>query len=99
MPDNWRKWFHWIARSGSMRDAEHEVKVLDINSKADYVIDICNRSQIAEALADFQPKVVFHIAAIADAREALNDAVQGCEYQSLGTASVLEAARKRELSE
>jgi len=81
-----------VARA--LRDAEHEVKVLDVNSKADYVVNICNGSQTAEALADFQPKVVFHIAAIADAREALNDAVKAVNINLLGTASVLEAARR-----
>ena len=78
----------------ALRDAEHEVKVLDINSKADYVVDICNMTQIAEALADFQPKAVFHIAAIADARKALDNAVNAVNINLLGTASVLEAARK-----
>lgn len=78
----------------ALREAEHEVRVLDVNSKADYVVDICNMEQIAEALADFQPKVVFHIAAIADAREALNNAVKAVNINLLGTTSVLEAARR-----
>jgi nucleoside-diphosphate-sugar epimerase len=78
----------------ALRNAEHDVKVLDIRGKADYTVDICNPSQVAEAMSDAQAKIVFHIAAIADARAALNHPVKAVDINLNGTASVFEAARQ-----
>jgi len=78
----------------ALRQVEHQVKVLDLNGNADYVVDICDTPQVAESFADAGPEVVFHIAAIADARDALKDPIKAVNIHIGGTASVLEAARQ-----
>jgi UDP-glucose 4-epimerase len=78
----------------ALREAEHDVKVLDLNQHADYVGDICDTAEITRILRDAQPRVVFHIAAIADARCALEKPVETMNINLGGTASVFEAARR-----
>lgn len=78
----------------ALREAEHDVKVLDISDSADYRVDICNTAELTQVFADAQARVVFHIAAIADARRVLDDPVQGVTINMGGTVSVLEAARR-----
>jgi UDP-glucose 4-epimerase len=78
----------------ALREAEHDVKVLDLDEGADYPVNICDTTQVLRALEDAQPKIVFHIAAIADARKVLNNPVEGVNINLGGTASVLEAARR-----
>jgi UDP-glucose 4-epimerase len=78
----------------ALREAEHEVKVLDLDQRADYPVNICNTAEVLRAVEDAQPKIVFHIAAIADARKVLNNPVEGVNINLGGTASVLEAARR-----
>jgi len=78
----------------ALRNAEHDVRIVDIKGAADYSVDICNTPQLAEAFSDAQAKIVFHIAAIADARYALNNPVKAVDINLKGTVSVFEAARQ-----
>jgi len=78
----------------ALRESEHDVKVLDLNEKADYKADICDTNEITRIITDLQPRVVFHIAAIADARSALEKPVQAMNINLGGTASVFEASRR-----
>lgn len=78
----------------AVREAEHDVKVLDLNEQADYKVNICDTAQVLSAFRDAQPKIVFHIAAIADARKALNNPVDAVNINLGGTACVLDAARQ-----
>jgi len=78
----------------ALRNAEHDVRVLDVSNQADYPVDICNMPQVEGAIADARPRIVFHIAAIADARVALRDPVKAVDINLKGTACVLEAARR-----
>lgn len=78
----------------ALKTAEHNVKVLDINNTADYVLDISNTAGLIEIFKEARPEIVFHIAAIADAREALANPVKAVQINIGGTASVLEAARQ-----
>jgi UDP-glucose 4-epimerase len=78
----------------ALSNADVEVKVVDINRDADYVADICNTAHLASVFSEYQPRFVFHVAAVADARAALNDPVKAVNVNLVGTASVLEAARK-----
>jgi nucleoside-diphosphate-sugar epimerase len=78
----------------ALREAEHETIILDINGDCDYQVNICNTVEVERAFRESQPKVVFHIAAIADARYALNDPVKAVQINLGGTVAVLEAARR-----
>ena len=78
----------------ALREAEHETIILDINGDCDYRVNICDTVEVERAFRESQPKVVFHIAAIADARYALNDPVKAVQINLGGTVSVLEAARR-----
>lgn len=80
--------------ANALREADHDVKVLDLNKHADYMVDICDTAEVTRALRDAQPKVVFHIAAIADARCALEKPVETININLGGTAGVFEAARR-----
>jgi nucleoside-diphosphate-sugar epimerase len=80
--------------TGMLREAQHTVSVLDISGAADYQVDIHNTSLVEEALADARPHVVFHIAAVADARCVLENPVEAVNINIGGSASVLEAARR-----
>jgi UDP-glucose 4-epimerase len=78
----------------ALRRAGHETKVLDLSDGADYRVDICDMPQVAEAFADARPRIVFHLAALADARYALNNPVKSVNINLGGAACVLEAARQ-----
>lgn len=78
----------------ALRAAEHDVKVLDLDERADYIVNICDPAQVLRAVEDAQPKIIFHIAAIADARKVLNNPVEGVNINLGGTACVLDAARQ-----
>jgi len=78
----------------ALRTAGHKVIVLDRVNGADRQVDICNTQDLQQILAECHPQVVFHIAAIADAREALADPVRAVKVNIGGTTSVFEAARQ-----
>lgn len=78
----------------TLRKVGHTVLVVDAADRADRVIDICDTQTLIDAFKEYQPHVVFHIAAIADARKALYDPVYTTKINTAGTASVFEAARQ-----
>jgi nucleoside-diphosphate-sugar epimerase len=78
----------------SLVDAGHDVKILDSKGEADYTVDIRNPSDVSAALGDARPSAVFHLAAVSDARYALNHPVEATEINVKGTAAVFDAARR-----
>jgi len=78
----------------ALREAGHEVKIVDINGRADFNTDITDTNALGKIFGQVRPHVVFHIAAIADARAALNNPVKAVQINIAGTASVFEAARQ-----
>lgn len=82
----------------ALREAGHEVKVLDLQGRADYAVDICDTSKLIQLLKELKPEAVFQIAAIADARDALKNPTKAVQINIAGVASVLEAARETSVS-
>jgi nucleoside-diphosphate-sugar epimerase len=78
----------------ALREAGHEAKVLDLNGSADFSADITDTNSLIKIFNQVRPHVVFHLAAIADARAALNNPVKAVQINIAGTASVFEAARQ-----
>ena len=79
----------------ALKNADHNIKILDLyGGSTDYVVDISNTSSLIEIFKEARPEIVFHIAAIADAREALSNPVKAVQINTGGTASVLEASRQ-----
>lgn len=78
----------------TLRNVGYSVLVVDEVDRADKVIDICNTPALIDAFKEYQPQIVFHIAAIADARKALHNPVSTTQINTAGTASVFEAARQ-----
>jgi nucleoside-diphosphate-sugar epimerase len=78
----------------ALRKADHQVSVLDLNGGADYAVSIGDTAKVAAAFCDSRAEVVLHVAAVADARHALEDPVKAVVTNVGGTASVLEAARQ-----
>lgn len=78
----------------ALQEAGHLVKTADVRGDPDYEADICIVKQMEYVFEDFKPSVVFHVAAIADARAALKDPVKAVAVNIGGTAGVLEAARR-----
>lgn len=77
----------------ALRMAKHEVFVLDQNDRADYVVDVRDGGQVWTDLTACGAEYVFHLAAIADARSALEDPVEAVQVNIGGTAAVADAAR------
>lgn len=78
----------------ALRDAGHIVKVLDLAGPADYVTDICDAAALVRIFKEVKPEIIFHVAAIADARDGLKNPVKTVQINIGGTAAVLEAARQ-----
>lgn len=78
----------------ALRGGGHEVSVLDVNGGADHAVDITDVDGVTRALDAARPEVVFHVAAIADARDALDRPVRAVNVNVGGTAAVLDAARR-----
>jgi UDP-glucose 4-epimerase len=76
-----------------LQGAGHEVLNIDQNG-GDAEMDICNTSALTDTLRAFKCEFVFHIAGVADARDALADPLKAVHVNVGGTASVLEAARQ-----
>jgi UDP-glucose 4-epimerase len=71
------------------------IDVRDIDRRAEFVdADIRNVEQLTEVFAEKAKDAVFHLAAVANAREALDDPVGAVDTNITGTACVLEAARR-----
>ncbi len=86
-----------------LRQAGHDV--LNIDQKglrnaecggenAESVVDICETDALIDTLGAFRSEYVFHLAGVADARDALARPVKAVQVNVAGTASVLEAARR-----
>ena len=81
----------------TLRQEGHEVYTLDFVERADIRLDICDVKKLIDAFQVYRPEAVFHIAAIANAREALANPVRAVQVNIAGTASVFEAARQSEV--
>lgn len=77
----------------ALRDARHEVAVIDVSEGA-RPVDICDTAALTHEFQQFKPEIVFHLAAVADARDALENPVKAVSINVGGSASVLEAARQ-----
>jgi UDP-glucose 4-epimerase len=78
----------------ALREAGHDVLVVDINGTDACNVDICNTELLTDTLKGYGPEVIFHLAAVSDARRALVAPVATVNINVAGTASVLEAARR-----
>lgn len=77
-----------------LRDGGHEVLNIDVNGREATAIDICDTRRLTETFRRERHEVVFHLAGVADARDALAHPVKAVQINVGGTASVLEAARQ-----
>jgi len=77
----------------ALEDAGHEVVIFDV-AAGGRPVDICDMGAIMQELKAIAPQYLFHLAAVADARDALNDPVKAVATNVGGTASVLEASRR-----
>jgi len=71
----------------------HEVAVVDL-ADGNRQLDICDVQALTKEWSRFRPEFIFHLAGIADAREALLHPVKAVTINIGGTASVLEAAHQ-----
>lgn len=55
--------------------------------------DVCNPAQVADAMAQAQPEIVFHLAAQTLVRESYADPLKSWSTNVMGTANVLQACR------
>jgi nucleoside-diphosphate-sugar epimerase len=78
----------------ALREAGHDVVVVDINGDDICKVDILDTDKLIETLERYSPDVIFHLAAVADAKKALADPVKAVNVDVGGTTSVLEAARR-----
>ncbi len=82
----------------ALQEGGHQVVNLDLrpsNSKVTFVsADIRNVEQLTSAFTGHSVEAVFHIAAVANARQSLDDPVGTVDINIRGTAGVLEAARR-----
>lgn len=76
-----------------LKASGHDVLQVDRVGNDARHIDICDAESLMKEFKAYGPSVVFHIAAVADAREALDNPVKAVNVNVGGTASVLEAAR------
>jgi len=79
-----------------LKQAEHEVRNID-HQGGEAQVDICNTQALIDAFKEFRPEFVFHVAGVADARDALNNPTKAVQVNVSGTASILEAARKTQV--
>ena len=78
----------------ALRPEGHKVLNLDQNGAGAEIVDIRETTALVEIFSKFQPEFVFHLAGVADARNALAHPVTAVEVNVGGTASVLEASRQ-----
>ena len=68
--------------------------VLGLERRMRHIVgDIRDRGRLAREMADFQPEVVFHLAAQALVRQSYADPASTFEVNAIGTLNVLEVAR------
>lgn len=77
----------------ALKKANYDVKVLDVTGEG-INVDICDLSSLLEIFEQEKPDYVYHIAAIANARTALENPVKAVQININGTTNVLEAARQ-----
>lgn len=77
----------------ALRQAQHEVSVIDVAGD-NHPVDICDTQAVLAELQRVKPQVVFHLAGVADARDALNHPVKAVTVNIGGAASVFDAARQ-----
>lgn len=77
----------------ALRQAQHEAFVVDA-ADGNHPIDICDTLALTAELKRVKPQFVFHLAGVADARDALDHPVKAVTINVGGSASVLEAARQ-----
>ena len=71
-------------------------EILGLQEKiSHYEGDICDSTALQEAIDDFRPNIVFHLAAQALVRESYNNPVETFQTNTVGTMMVLEALRHR----
>ncbi len=77
----------------ALREAGHEVEVVDL-AAAERGLNICDTQGLIREFERLSPAIVFHLAGVADARDALQNPVKAVTANVGGTASVLEASRQ-----
>jgi UDP-glucose 4-epimerase len=75
-----------------LKQAQHDVIAIDLVGNG-LRVDVCDTQALTRVLKEIRPQVLFHLAAVADARDALNNPVKAVAINVGGTASVLEASR------
>jgi UDP-glucose 4-epimerase len=78
----------------ALKAANHDVLAVDKQGNDICSADICDTQQLIKAFKEFDAQMVFHLAAVADARHALANPVNAVNVNIGGTASVFEAARQ-----
>jgi nucleoside-diphosphate-sugar epimerase len=78
----------------ALREAGHDVLVVDVSGQDACNLDICRTELLTDTLGGYGPEVIFHLAAVSDARRALAAPVNAVNINVGGSASVLEAARR-----
>ncbi len=78
----------------ALQSEGHVVLNLDQNGPGAEIVDIRETIALVEVFSKFRPEFVFHLAGVADARDALARPVTAVEVNVGGTASVLEASRQ-----
>ncbi|KQY49722.1 CDP-glucose 4,6-dehydratase [Lysobacter sp. Root494] len=68
-------------------------RLLDMKLKREYLVDVRDRGGVLDALHDFQPEFVFHLAAQPLVRRSYREPVETFATNVLGLVHLLEAAR------
>lgn len=80
--------------SDSVPTAPAHFDVIGLGSRIrDYRGDVRDRAALTAAMQDFQPEIVFHLAAQALVRASYDDPAATIEINAMGTLNVLEAVR------
>ncbi len=70
-------------------------EVTGLESQIEHQVgDVCDLDNLKQAIRDFQPDIVFHLAAQALVRKSYDDPILTFKTNMLGTANVLEAIRE-----
>lgn len=78
--------------ANALKQAGHDVLVVDVNGKNVCQVDIRDTLQLIDVFRQYGPNIVFHLAAVADAKKALADPVEVVTINVSGTTSILQAA-------
>ena len=79
-----------------LREAGHDVFIVDQNGHQNGQqarVDICDTKTLFSIFKEFEPEYVFHVAGVADARDALSRPLKAVQVNVGGTANVFEASR------